>query len=83
VLGEQPTVTFFSAPLIVVTASIVAAWLVCIIVAAGRYSGIVVLVALLVTVASHAPYVSNWLLIMESDPTLEVTALHQTSVGPL
>jgi len=66
-----------------VTASIVAAWVVCVIVAAGRYSGIVVLLALLLTVASHAPYVSNGLLTLGSDPTLKVTALHQTSVGPV
>jgi hypothetical protein len=46
----------------------VAAWVVCVIVAVGRYSGIVLL-ALLVTLAFHAPCVSN--------------GLHQTSVGPV
>jgi len=55
----------------------------CVIVVSGRSGGIVVVLALLVTGASHAPYASNGLLTLESDPTLEVTALHQTSVGPV
>jgi hypothetical protein len=67
-VGRTDCCSFLFCPLIGVTASIVAAGVVCIIVAAGRYSGIVVLV----TVASHAPYVSNGLLTLESDPTLEV-----------
>lgn len=70
-LGEH-CCFFLLCSLIGVTASIVA----------GRYCGIVLL-ALLVTVASAAPYASNGLLTLESNSTLEVIALHQTSVGPV
>jgi len=82
VLGEH-CCFFLLCSHIGVTASIVAAWMVCVIVVAGRYGEIVVVLALLVTVTSDAPYVSNGLFTQESDSTLGVTALHQTSVSPV
>ena len=57
--------------------SIHCSWLVlCLIIVAGRGGGVVFLLALLVTVASHASDVCNGLLTVESDTTLEVTAPH-------